>query len=462
MFFLLLVQLLILIILNIIFFFTVKINVVKKFVLFFSSIYFVLLITSLLDKLKFSYYFIGFFIAIILFFVFIYQMYKFSISFKNILDAYNHLSNGNINYVLKQKSKDELKNLTRCYLQINMNFKSLVDNVNNFAVQLSDKIEKMDEKSNMVKIGIGEQQGTSQNLDSVLDLQGESIEAGAKGLDDTRMMFKKTSEIFSTLFNNINALFDQNLLIQNQNKNMENQSKLAFDFTKDLESITVDGTEKIDKIIGFIDNLDVSVHSIKEMIIMIKKITAQTNLLAMNASIEAAHAGEYGAGFSVVAEEIRNLAESSNNATLSITKIVDSIFQEMEKGKNYSKVAKVGVSSINEAINKTVSLIGDVSVSINQQIKSAVDMKGIIDRIHNQSKDIKDSAEYQQKRTQEIYESSENLNSQAIIIKAIVAQQKEQIQSLFDMINDLGKIVYDSNVYTLYLKEIIEKFLVQK
>ncbi|HOV13479.1 MAG TPA: hypothetical protein PK771_04270, partial [Spirochaetota bacterium] len=131
-------------------------------------------------------------------------------------------------------------------------------------------------------------------------------------------------------------------------------------------------------------------------------------------------------------------------------------------GKNYSKVAKVGVSSINEAINKTVSLIGDVSVSINQQIKSAVDMKGIIDRIHNQSKDIKDSAEYQQKRTQEIYESSENLNSQAIIIKAIVAQQKEQIQSLFDMINDLGKIVYDSNVYTLYLKEIIEKFLVQK
>ena len=190
----------------------------------------------------------------------------------------------------------------------------------------------------------------SQNLDSILDMQGESIETGAKGLDDTRVMFKKTSDTFSTLFNNINSLFDKNLLIQNQNKDMESQSKLALDFTKDLQKTTLDGTEKIDSIIKFIDTLDESIHSVKDMIVIIKKITSQTNLLAMNASIEAAHAGEYGAGFSVVAEEIRNLAESSNSATQSITKIVDGIFKEVEKGENYSNEAKTGINSINDAI----------------------------------------------------------------------------------------------------------------
>jgi len=374
------------------------------------------------------------------------------------MEAFDSLSKGQIDFVLKKKFKYELKILSRNYLQINMNFKSLSDNVKNFARELSDKIYKMDEKSQMVKSAINEQKDASQNLDSILDMQGESIETGAKGLDDTRVMFKKTSDTFSTLFNNINSLFDKNLLIQNQNKDMESQSKLALDFTKDLQKTTLDGTEKIDSIIKFIDTLDESIHSVKDMIVIIKKITSQTNLLAMNASIEAAHAGEYGAGFSVVAEEIRNLAESSNSATQSITKIVDGIFKEVEKGENYSNEAKTGINSINDAIKKTVLIIGEVSANINMQIKSVIEMKEVIDRIHNQSKDIKESAEYQQKKTQEIYESTENLNSQSIIIKSIVAQQKEQVEALLGMINDLSKIVYDSNVYTLYLKEIIEKF----
>ncbi|OHD17079.1 MAG: hypothetical protein A2086_06260 [Spirochaetes bacterium GWD1_27_9] len=431
----------------------------KRLILLFSVFYGFILFGKIIEQFLPS---VSFLINLLVFLCFIglslYILIAYGRDFDKIIEAFDNLAKGEPNTVLKLNLKQEFKILGRLYLQLNMNFNSLLANVEKFSVELFDKMEKIHEKSLRVKDAINMQKGISTNLDNVLNMQNDSINTGARGLDDTRMMFKKMTESFTVLFNLISSVFDQNLAIQNENKNMENYSLSAIDFTQDLKKITLEGTEKIDNIIKFIGILDKSVKSIKEMIIMIKKITSQTNLLAMNASIEAAHAGEYGRGFAVVADEIRGLAESSSNATQSITKIVDSIFEEMENGKNYSKIAKEGINEINQAIEKTITIIGSVSHSINQQIKSAVDMKEIIEQIHEHSKEIKDSSEYQQKKTQEIYETTENLNSQGIIISALLMQQKSQITELLNMITDLGKIVYDSNTYSSYLNEMVEKF----
>ncbi|HQJ06368.1 MAG TPA: methyl-accepting chemotaxis protein, partial [Spirochaetota bacterium] len=203
---------------------------------------------------------------------------------------------------------------------------------------------------------------------------------------------------------------------------------------------------------------DKSVNSIKNSVTIIKKIAAQTNLLAMNASIEAAHAGEYGLGFAVVADEIRELSESSAEATQIIKKTVDAIFEEMKSGKMYSEIAKDGVSQIKEAIHNTIEVIDSVSDSINQQTKSVVDTKDIIEQIHELSKEIKGSTEYQQVRTQEIYEATENLNSQAIIINSLISAQKYSLNELLAMIDDLYKVIDDTNTYAAYLTVIADKF----
>jgi len=377
---------------------------------------------------------------------------------KKIIEAYRYLTEWKTDITLKVKAKDDLGILERSYLQLNMIIASLVSNVDLFSKELSEKMSGLYRESTKVKNGINLQQEVSNNLDIALGMQGESLDKGAKGLDDTRVMFSKTVEIFTSLFNLINSLFEQNQIILKENKNMENYSTSAIKMTENLENVTKDGTDKIDKIINFINTLAKSVESIKNAVGIIRKMAAQTNMLAMNASIEAAHAGEYGKGFSVVATEIRELAESSAQASETINKVVDNIINEMNKGKQYSAIAKEGIEEINEAIHNTVDVIKALYESVEKQVKSVVDTKDSLEQIHTLSKQIKESSEYQQRKTQEIYEATENLNSQAIIINSLIANQKLQLDELLQLIDNLYKIIDDSNTYAGYLSQIINKF----
>merc|ERR1711879_874723 len=89
------------------------------------------------------------------------------------------------------------------------------------------------------------------------------------------------------------------------------------------------------------DDIDTQVHSINEAITVIDQIAFQTNILSLNAAVEAATAGEAGKGFAVVAQEVRNLAARSAEAAKEIKELVE----------NASKEQQAGIIQINDAIN---------------------------------------------------------------------------------------------------------------
>ena len=91
------------------------------------------------------------------------------------------------------------------------------------------------------------------------------------------------------------------------------------------------------------------------MIAVIAKIARQTNMLALNASIEAARAGQHGKGFAVVAEEVRNLAKSSNEAAEKIAELVNGASKQIDNGAALSKQVEITLVGIMDEAKKQLN-----------------------------------------------------------------------------------------------------------
>jgi methyl-accepting chemotaxis protein len=133
------------------------------------------------------------------------------------------------------------------------------------------------------------------------------------------------------------------------------------------------------------DEINKQVGSINEAITVIDQIAFQTNILSLNAAVEAATAGEAGKGFAVVAAEVRNLANRSADAAKEIKALVENANVKANEGKVISDNMIQGYSSLNENIGKTIELIDDVSSSSREQQLGIVQINDAINSLDQQT-----------------------------------------------------------------------------
>jgi methyl-accepting chemotaxis protein len=133
------------------------------------------------------------------------------------------------------------------------------------------------------------------------------------------------------------------------------------------------------------DEINKQVGSINEAITVIDQIAFQTNILSLNAAVEAATAGEAGKGFAVVAAEVRNLANRSADAAKEIKALVENANIKANEGKVISDNMIKGYTSLNENIGKTIELIDDVSNSSKEQQLGIVQINDAINSLDQQT-----------------------------------------------------------------------------
>jgi methyl-accepting chemotaxis protein len=138
------------------------------------------------------------------------------------------------------------------------------------------------------------------------------------------------------------------------------------------------GFEALRESIEAIALIQKSSASIAEIVTVIGDIAAQTNLLAFNAAIEAARAGEHGVGFSVVATEVRKLAERSGEAAREISKLIGESTVRVEQGTAVSNKARAAFEDIVESVSRTVDSIGRISSATHAQQALSKDVTTLI------------------------------------------------------------------------------------
>ncbi|QNM89324.1 methyl-accepting chemotaxis protein [Aliarcobacter cryaerophilus] len=165
--------------------------------------------------------------------------------------------------------------------------------------------------------------------------------------------------------------------------NTQNAHKMS-NLSKDVKDSVVLGENLANKTASSMDEINAKVEAINEAIEVIDQIAFQTNILSLNAAVEAATAGEAGKGFAVVAQEVRNLANRSAEAAKEIKDLVENATSKTNDGKKISDEMKAGYSNLNKLISETIDIIQDVSIASSEQLKGIEqinDAVSILDRV---------------------------------------------------------------------------------
>lgn len=262
--------------------------------------------------------------------------------------------------------------------------------------------------------------------------------------DQVNQSAASTEELSSS--NSLVATTSKETLVSAQNmKDFTQQSmdviQNSIESINDLSILFENSSENITQLVELL-------HNIEKMSNSITAISKQTNLLSLNAAIEAARAGEAGKGFSVVAEEVRNLAEDSritaeeiNQLIIRITEQADITVANMNNGiekvkenQNTAKEASQNLDQILERIESIYELVSDISGNIREQSSSA---------------------DYVAKTTEDIAAFSQETNETAISIRENVHAQSKYIQENVTLAKGIENVLTQLNDFTKQFDETI-------
>ena len=188
------------------------------------------------------------------------------------------------------------------------------------------------------------------------------------------------------------------------------------DFAHKVTKSVDEGNDLANQTTSSMDEINEQVTAINEAITVIDQIAFQTNILSLNAAVEAATAGEAGKGFAVVAQEVRNLASRSAEAAKEIKDLVENATQKANGGKIIADKMIHGYTDLNENIKKTIELINQVEVASKEQ-QSGIEQ-------------INDAVTVQDQQTQQIASAANETQEIAIhtsdIAKTIVEKVDEK------------------------------------
>ncbi len=268
----------------------------------------------------------------------------------------------------QQKVINSILQILREYTQYNYLNSIKIDGLNGESKMMIDGINSLGEAITRMLIenknnGTILQQGSVQLLKNVDELNKASNDAAAR-LEETAAAVE---EISSTIVSS-----------------SENISKMS-DYANELNGAASKGEKLANETVKSMDEINIQVTAIKEAITIIDQIAFQTNILSLNAAVEAATAGEAGKGFAVVAAEVRNLASRSAEAANEIKTLVENATNKSNIGKNIASEMIKGYNLLNENINNTLSLLNEVATSAKEQRISIEQINDAINTLDSQT-----------------------------------------------------------------------------
>ncbi len=281
------------------------------------------------------------------------------------------VKDGKVNQEVKVKSNNKNLNELRVLFNEMLDVLSskISDDINKIekALETYSKLDfrhRIDNANAKVEVGLNQLANIINEMLVENKTNGLTIEDSAKKVvENVRVVSTASTEAASSIEETASALDEITATITS---NTQNILRMAS-FANELSTSAKEGKEYAGKTASSMDEINDEVNSINEAISVIDQIAFQTNILSLNAAVEAATAGEAGKGFAVVAQEVRNLANRSAQAANQIKRLVESATNKANIGKDVSTQMISGYDILTDNVSKTLELILEVEGAFKEQ-----------------------------------------------------------------------------------------------
>lgn len=344
-----------------------------------------------------------------------------------IINTASQAASGDLSVEFSSRRKDELGLLAR-------SIDTMIANTRNLIANTIDISNKVAESALTVT-------STTEYVSEISRDITVAIQEIAKGASDQASNAEESVGLMDQLAMRINKVSDTTNEIDTLSKEAMAVTSQGLTTVEELEKKTIETTDNTNAITKDIQALESHSKSIGKIVSVIRSIADQTNLLALNATIEAARAGEAGRGFAVVADEVRKLAEQSMAATKEISTIINNTQKQTEITVQRSVDMEEALKSQNEAVNNTIRIFNSITSSMQvlaeriEEIREGTkemnhykaDSLSSIQNISAVSEETAASSEEANASTQEQLASIEHLASLAKELGEVAAKMKESI-----------------------------------
>ena len=284
-----------------------------------------------------------------------------------------------------------LQELTGLLNKMGGNIETNIDNVLNVLEEYSNskylnKVDTKGVKEHLLKLASGvntlgdaitvmliENKSNGLTLDRSSDILLENVETLSSSTNQAAASLEETAAALEQVTSNVTG-------------NTQNIVKMAS-FANELSISSKEGEKLAEETTISMDQINEQVNAISEAISVIDQIAFQTNILSLNAAVEAATAGEAGKGFAVVAGEVRNLAARSAEAANEIKTLVENATTKANDGKNIADKMIDGYAGLNGNISKTLELIKDIEDASKEQLGGIEQINNAVTELDQQTQE---------------------------------------------------------------------------
>ena len=307
----------------------------------------------------------------------------------DVKNVVNRVKDGKFDYHVKSstsnQSLNELKDILNDMIEttssnVDINVNTILDSIGKYS-QLNFKDNISNPTGNISK-------GLNNLCDIINEMLQENKHHGVTIDDNAKVLLtnvdilnKSSTETAASLEETAAALEEITSTIIHNTENIAQMASYSYELTASIKA----GQELANTTVDAMNEIDSQTEAIAEAITVIDQIAFQTNILSLNAAVEAATAGEAGKGFAVVAQEVRNLASRSAEAASEIKSLVENATIKTTAGKQSADKMIVGYEELNANIVKTTETIDDISSASKEQQVGIEQINDVVTRLDQQT-----------------------------------------------------------------------------